>query len=176
MNIKQKDVYIFYIVGIILGCLLIVKVVFSPFHAKLLSLSQEVALEEARYKKGVSLIENKKMIEDEYKQYASYFSIQGFSDEEAVANFLREVEKVSREMGLTVLDMKSSKEAETDKFSKQYQIRIKAEANMEELVGFLYKLSESSLLFSVEKLAVVPKAGDSPVLSISMTIVGVSFK
>ncbi len=176
MNIKQKNVYIFYITGIIFGCLLIVKVIFSPFHARLSSLSREVIVEEARFKKGVSLIENKKAIEEEYGKYASFFSIQGFSDEEAVANFLKEVEKLSRDTGLMVLDMKSSNEPEADKFSKQYQVKIKAEANMEQLAHFLYKLSESHLLFSVEKLTLVPKAEDSSVVSISMTIVGVSFK
>lgn len=176
MDLKQKNIYILYVVGIVLGCLFVVKVVFSPFHARLSGLSQEVMVEEARFKKGVSLIENKKAIEEEYKKYASYFSIQGLSDEESVANFLKEVEKVSRETGMVVLDMKPVKEAQSDKFSKQYQIKIKAEANMEQLVKFLYRLSESSLLFSVEKLTLIPKAENSPVLGISMTIVGVSFK
>ncbi|MFH1691530.1 MAG: GspMb/PilO family protein [Candidatus Omnitrophota bacterium] len=176
MNLKEKNIYILYIVGVVLGGLAVLKIVFSPFHAKLSSLSRDVILQESRFKKGVSLIENKKAIEDEYKNYASYFSLQGYSDEEAVANFLKEVEKVSRETGLTVLDMKSQKDAETDKFSKQYQIKIKAEANMEELVKFLYKLSESPLLFSVERLILVPKGEDSAVIGVSMTIVGVSFK
>lgn len=176
MDLKQKNIYILYIVGIVAGCLLVVKVVFSPFHIRLSGLSQEVMVEEARFKKGVSLVENKKGIEEEYKKYASYFSIQGFSDEESVANFLKEVEKVSRETGMVVLDMKPAKDAQADKFSKQYQIKIKAEAGMEQLVKFLYKLSESPLLFSVEKLTLIPKAENSPVLGISMTIVGVSFK
>lgn len=176
MNLKQKNIHIFYIIGVVLGGLFVVKIVFSPFHAKLSSLSRDVILQESRFKKGVSLIENKNAIEEEYKKYASYFSLQGYSDEESVANFLKEVEKVSRETGLTVLDMKSQKDVKTDKFSKQYQIKIKAEATMEGLVNFLYKLSESSLLFSVERLTLIPKAEDSAVIGVSMTIVGVSFK
>lgn len=175
MDLKQKNIYFLYIAGVVLGCLAVMKVIFAPFHAKLSNLSKEVVLEEARFKKGVSLIENKKTIEEEYKKYASYFSMQGYSDEEAVASFLKEIEKVSRDSGLMILDMKPQKEAKSDKFFKQYQIKIKAETNMGQLVTFLYKLNESSLLFSVEKLTLIPKAEDSSVISVSLVIVGVLF-
>jgi len=154
---------------------LIVKVIIVPFQQKLSGLNNEATLQEARLKKGVSLVERKDEIEKEYGKYASYFSMQDFSDEEAVANFLKEVEKVCRDTGLTILDMKPQKEAKGDKFSKQYQINIKAEASMQKLVTFLYELHNSSVLFSVEKLVLVPKAEDSPDLNISMTVVGVSF-
>lgn len=176
MNINQKHLYLIYLAGFLLGVFFVVKIVFAPFHAKLSGLSKEIVLEEARYKKGVSLIENQKVIEDEYKKYATYFSLQGFSDEEAVANFLKDVEKICRESGLTILDMKPQKEAKLDKFSKQYQIKIKVEANMDQMISFLYKLNESPLLFCVENLVLIPKSEASSEVSVSMTVVGTSFQ
>jgi hypothetical protein len=47
---------------------------------------------------------------------------------------------------------------------------------MEGLVRFLHALHSSPLLFSVEKLALLPKGDNASVLNISLTLVGVVFK
>jgi Tfp pilus assembly protein PilO len=175
MELKKREFVLVYCIAGLLGIGFVSRTVFGPFHAKLLSLSNDILLDEAKLKKGVSLLEKKDDIDKEYGKYASYFSLQNLSDEEAVASFLKEVEKISRATGLVILDMKPQKEAKNDKFSKQYQINIKAEANMEELIKFLYELHNSSILFSVERATLSPKSEDSSDLSIVMTVVGVSF-
>lgn len=175
MELKQKDLFLVYIVIGLAGLWLIFKVVFSPFHEKLSGLSNAMVLEEARLKKGIGLIENKDIILKEYDKYASYFSLQDSTDESAKASFLKDVEKMGRAAGLTILDMKPQKEVESDKFSKQYQINIKAEATMKEVVNFLYSLRTSSLLFGVERMVLVPKGEESQELGVTMSIVGVVF-
>ena len=175
MEIKKRELGLFYAIAGLLVIWFISRVVLSPFHEKLATLDREVALQEAKLRKGITLIEKKEAISKEYDKYASFFSIQNYSDEESVANFLKEVEKISRETNLTILDMKPQKEVAKDKFSKEYQINIKAEANMKQLVNFLYALTNSSLLFSVEKMVLVPKSEESSDLSITMAVSGVSF-
>ena len=175
MEIKKREVALFYAIAGLLTIWFISRVVLSPFHEKLVTLDREVVLQEAKLRRGITLIERKEAISKEYDKYASFFSIQNYSDEESVANFLKEVEKISRETNLTILDMKPQKEVSKDKFSKEYQINIKAEANMKQLVSFLYALTNSSLLFSVEKMVLVPKSEESSDLSITMAVSGVSF-
>jgi hypothetical protein len=150
MTLKKQEWMLVYAVAGILAIFVISRLIFVPFHAKLAELDREVILKEARLKKGLALIENKEAIEKEYAKYDNYFSLQGVSSEEAVAAFLKEIEKVSRGSGIMVLDVKPQKEPEVDKSSSQYQINIKAEAGMEDLVKFLHALHNSSLLFSVE--------------------------
>lgn len=175
INLKKRELLLAYGIAALLSVWLVSKVIFGPFHAKLVTLSLEAASGEERLKKGVSLLEKKEVINKEYTKYATYFSLQSVSDEEAVAAFLREVEKISRESGMTIIDMKPQKGAETDKFSKQYEINIKAEANMPQLVKFLYSLHNSQLLFSIEKLVLSPKSEGTADLNITLTVVGVSF-
>lgn len=175
MNLKKNELLLLYSIGGLLALLIIPRVIFGPFADKLSGLTRDVTLGEARLKKSVSLAAGKESIIKEYEKYATYFSLQGLSDEEAVANFLKEIERISRVSGLAILDMKPQKETQADKFSKQYQISVKAEGTMTQLVGFLHELAGSPVLFSVEKMTVVPKQEDSPELSISLTIVGVSF-
>lgn len=172
---KGREKVLFYVIGALVGFWLIGRVVFAPFHARLAGLSRDLTLQEARLKKGFSLVERREEISSEYDKYASYFSLANLSDEEAAANFLKEIEKISRESGLAIQDMKPQKEVETDKFSKQYTINIKAESTMEQLVDFLYGLSSSKFLLGIEKITLSPKKEDSPELSMNISIFGVTF-
>jgi hypothetical protein len=176
MTLKKQELMLLYAVAGLIAIFIISRFIFVPFHAKLAAFDREIVLKEARFKRGLSLVENKETIENEYAKYDSYFSLQGASSEEAVAAFLKEIEKVSRSTGMVILDVKPQKEAEEEKSSRQYQINIKAEAGIEDLVKFLHVLHNSSLLFSAEKLVLVPKGDNASVLSISMTLVGVVFK
>lgn len=171
---KQQYTMIYAAVGVA-AVLLLFKAIVGPFHQRLTLTSKQVMLQEAKLKKGMFLIENREAINNEYDKYASYFSMQNSSNEEAVAGFLREVEKVSRNSGILILDVKPQKDVETDGISKQFQINIKAEADMKKLVSFFYGLYTSPLLFSVEKVTLVPKSEGSSELSITLTLMGVLF-
>jgi hypothetical protein len=176
MTLKKQEMFLVYAVAGILGFFVLQRVVFAPFGAKLADLDRDIILKQARFKKGITLLENREAIEKEYGKFDSYFSLHSASGEEAVAAFLKEIEKVSRSSKVLILDVKPQKEPEEDKSSRQYQINVKAEAGMEDLVKFLYDLHNSALLFSVERLVVVPKGDNASVLSITMTLVGVVFK
>jgi hypothetical protein len=171
---KQQYVFVYAAVG--LGALLLIfKAIIGPLHERLTTVRKQVVLQESKLKRGLILLENRETINSEYNKYASYFSIQEYSNEEAVAGFLKQLEKISRDSGFLILDIKPQKEAETDATTKQFQINIKAEANIKTLVSFLYGLYTSPLLFSVEKMVLVPKSEGSSDLSVNLTLMGVSF-
>lgn len=172
---KKEQLIIVYIVSAILCVWIVARFVFGPFHEKLSSLSQEARLSEERLKKGLALVAKKEPINKAYEKYASYFSLQSVSDEEATAVFLKEVEKVGRESGITILDMKPQKDTEKDKISKQYSINIKAEGDMNSFVDFLYALHLSKLLLSIEKMVLAPKGDNASVLNINILLIGVAF-
>ncbi len=175
MVLKKREMILAYVIAGLLGVWGLARVIFVPFQERLATLERTLTVKEARFKKGASLRDNGDTITSEYAQYESYFSLSAISDEEAVAALLKEIEKLSRATELTILDMKPQKSVEKDKFSKQFQIVVKAESGMGELVKFLYALYASPLLFSVEKMTLLPKGDDSSILSSIMTVVGVVF-
>jgi Tfp pilus assembly protein PilO len=175
-TLKKREQVLAGVIGGALGVWVVVRVIFGPFHDKLMNLQREVARTEAGLKRGVTLSENEDAIRKAYAQFDTYFSLQGASGEEAVAAFLKEIEKLSRQTGLTILDMKPQKEGEEEKFSRQFVINVKAEATAEQVVKFLHALVDSPLLFSVEKMVLLPKGESATALSVTMTVVGVVFK
>src|SRR3990172_4255119 len=77
---------------------------------------------------------------------------------------------MGRESSLSIRDMKPQKQVPGNKFSKQSQISIRAEASLQQLVDFLYALYNSPLLFSVEKLVLTPKGEGATTLSVTMVV------
>lgn len=175
MTLKKREIMLAYGIAGLLGVWVVVRVIFVPFQERLAGLERSLTIEEARFKKGASLRDRGDMITSEYARYESYFSLRGTSNEEAVAAFLKEIEKLSRATELSILDMKPQKTMTGDKFSKQFEIVVKAESGMGELVKFLYALHSSPLLFSVEKMTLLPKSDNESVLSSTITVVGVLF-
>jgi hypothetical protein len=175
IDLKKQQYVLVYAVAGLVALLVIFKAIIGPLHERLATVRKQVVLQESKLKRGLMLIENREIINSEYNKYASYFSIQDYSNEEAVAGFLKQLEKISRDSGFLILDIKPQKEAETDATTKQFQINIKAEANIKTLMSFLYGLYTSPLLFSVEKIVLVPKSDGSSDLSVNLTLMGVSF-
>jgi len=175
MTLKKREMTLVFVIVGLFGVWGLMRTIFVPFQERLATLERTLVLQEARFKKGATLREHGASITSEYAKYESYFSLGGISDEEAVAAFLKEIEKLSRATELTILDMKPQKNVEKDKFSKQFQIVVKAESGMGELVKFLYALHASPLLFSVEKMTLLSKSDDPSLLSSTLTVVGVVF-
>lgn len=175
IDLKKQQYVLIYAAAGLMAALVVFKALIAPFHERVTTVGKQVILQESKLKRGLMLIENRDTINSEYGKYASYFSIQEYSNEEAVAGFLKQLEKISRDSGFLILDIKPQKEAETDATTKQFQINIKAEANIKTLVTFLYGLYTSPLLFSVEKMVLVPKSEGSSELSVNLTLMGVSF-
>ncbi|MGE5279540.1 MAG: hypothetical protein ACM3L6_02195 [Deltaproteobacteria bacterium] len=173
--LKRREMVLAYAAVGALVLWAVVRAIFVPFQEKLATQGRTLRREEARFKKGAALRDHGDVITSEYAKYETYFSLAGVSDEEAVAAFLKEIEKLSRETEFTIVDMKPQKTVETDKFSREFQIVVKAESGMGELVKFLYALYASPLLFDVEKMTLVPKGEETPTLTSTITVAGVLF-
>ncbi|MDD2866859.1 MAG: hypothetical protein PHO59_05995, partial [Candidatus Omnitrophica bacterium] len=102
---KQQYVLIYAAVGL-MAALMVFKALIAPFHERVTTVGKQVILQESKLKRGLMLIENRDTINSEYSKYASYFSIQEYSNEEAVAGFLKQLEKISRDSGFLILDIK----------------------------------------------------------------------
>ncbi|MFH0877358.1 MAG: GspMb/PilO family protein [Candidatus Omnitrophota bacterium] len=176
MDFKNKKYAAFtYIPLGTLAVVAVVRFVFGPFQAKLEKLNSEITVQEARLKKGISLIEHADEITQEYGRYASYFAFEGLSDEEIKASIFNELQKIAQKTGLSILDLKPQADIKSDKIAKQYMLSVKAEADMTQLVSFLHDLYNSDLLLSVEKMVLAPKSEGASILSITLTISGFAF-
>jgi hypothetical protein len=175
IRLKKREWVLVYFVGGLVSVSVIGQFIVAPLADKLEDLDRSVKVQASRLKKGMSFLANQQNILDQYGKYAMFFSLQGASDEEVAASIMSEIDRISREAGVVIVDMKPQKETKTDQLTKQYLINIKAEGQMDQVIRFLHGLHNATLLLSAERMIIAPKGEDSPVLSFSMIVVGEKF-
>lgn len=93
----------------------------------------------------------------EYNEFGSTIPQRGSTSEETAA-MVAEIEKQATENGV-VLSATKQREAKPEKDFEEYQVEIEIEANMKQLVGFLYSVESSAQLLRVERVSLDSKAG-----------------
>jgi len=172
MKLAGREKILFYLSVSLIVIMALQKFVFKPLGDKLTALDGEIRQTEVGLIKGLRIDRNRDAILKEHKTYEGYLKVKG-SDEEIISQFLREIEKLGRDSGVSILDIKPQS---TNKRSlyKEYIIEVRLEAAMKDLVVFLYHLNNSGLLLRAEKIILSLKDENSDILKINMVLSGIA--
>ncbi|MCX5702233.1 MAG: type 4a pilus biogenesis protein PilO [Candidatus Omnitrophica bacterium] len=170
LNKKQKR--IFYIAVLLVSLLLLERLIIYPIYYKIKTFNKEIQEAESEIKKNLHIISQKDKISQEKDKYYSFLS-KSTSEEEEITSILKEIEELANKASIYVEDMKPAGTKVIDS-NKKYMITLNCEAQMEQLIDFMYNIENSSKLFSIEKYEINPKARDSSVAKCSMSISKIS--
>lgn len=170
MKLNKREKQIFYGCIALVSLFIMERVIFKPFTDKLAELRNEISLKEAKLIKGLRAEAQRDQILKEYKGYEGYLKVKG-SDEEIVSEFLREVERLARESAVSVSDVKPQSSRKRGLYN-EYNIEVRTEATLKDIVTFLYRLNNSVLLLRVEKINLTLKDENSDVLKVNMVLSG----
>lgn len=145
------------------------RLVISPIFSQIEALNRETRQEETRIKKNLRILSQKDKIIAESGKFESYLG-SSQSDEEEVTAFLKEVEDLANKNSVYLVDMKPGDIKKEPDSTKKYTINLNLEAQMEQLVAFMYGVESSERLFTIEKYQLEPKSRESSVARCSMII------
>ena len=169
LKIKKREKIIFSVVLGIIVIFLLEKIVFSNFRKKMRELNKKIKVQEMAIRKGLSINKSRDRIIQEYKDYAK-FLITDAQDQDIVARFLKEMEKITQDSGLSVVNLApEEKLIETPEY-KEYRANLRLEGNMEQLLNFLKKVQDSTLLIKLVKLNLISKDEQASLLRIDVTV------
>jgi len=171
MKFTKREKAFFYIILFLIIIMVLQKFVFKPLSNRLTNLKKEIKQREMSLIKGLRLDRQRDQVLKSYKDYERYLKIKG-SDEEIISEFLREIEKLSRESAISILNIKPQS-TNKRKHYKEYTIEISIEASMRDFISFLYNLNNSNLLLKVEKLILTLKDEKTDILKISVLVSGI---
>lgn len=132
-------------------------------------LSKKISFQELAVRKGLNIQKSKDRIAQEYKEY-SKFLIKDTNDRDIIAGFLKEIEKITQESGLSVVNLAPEEKIVLAKEYKEYKANLRMEGSMEKLLNFLNKVQNSSLLIKLSKLSFISKDEQASVLRIDVTV------
>ncbi len=156
IKIKKREKIIFFVVVGLVVIFLLERLVFSNFRKKMRELNKKIKVQELAISKGLSIQKSKDKIVQEYKDYAKYLTIDT-QDRDIIAKFLKEVEKVTQEAGLSVVNLAPEEKVFEAREYKEYRANLRMEGTMEQLLTFLDKIQSSGLLIRLNKVNLAPK-------------------
>ena len=168
-KIKKREKIIFSVVLGIIVIFLLEKIVFSNFRKKMRELNKKIKVQEMAIRKGLSINKSKDKIIQEYKDYAK-FLITDTQDQDVIARFLKEMEKITQDAGLSVVNLAPEEKLIEAPEYKEFRANLRLEGNMEQLLNFLKKVQDSTLLIKLVKLNLISKDEQASLLRIDVTV------
>ncbi len=170
-QLKRRDQIIASVIGIAVFIFLLERFVFSTLRLKIKELSQQIKAEEADLKSGIEIENDKDKIRSEYRSYQSYLKVaENASEQEVIAKFLKEIERMAQESGISIVNLSPQSQAESAAGYKKYNAELRAEGSPDKIYDFLYKIQNSALLIKLDKLNIAPKDPQAELLKLETTI------
>ena len=144
------------------------KVVLSPIIERINKLNGEIFIQEKRLEKSLRILAQEKLITSEYKKYTQFIR-QSHSDEEQIAEFLSDIEKLVRKSSVFLADIKPGSVKKAGPY-KEYTVKIEMESKISFLADFIYQLEKSPRLLRVKDFRLTPKKKGLEILKAEMTV------
>jgi Tfp pilus assembly protein PilO len=172
-KLAKKEKMLMAAAAIIVTMVIIDRLVINPISEKFKRVNSDIKLSEKKLSLDLRNINNKNMIESEYKRYRNYVKRSYASDEEDVANILGEIEGLARTSSVRLVDIKPQAPRQADLY-KEYAIDVEIEGDMEQVTTFLYNLNNSAQLLRVTKLRLGLKDKETSLVKASVLVTKIS--
>jgi Tfp pilus assembly protein PilO len=172
-RLNKRERLVFYGAAIFISLAFIDRLVVGPVFSKMKTLDDRIGQESELIRKNARIAAEKGRVAAVSSQMSAYSRKTGTQEEE-VAYLLGEVEKLARKTSLYIVDMKPLGVSE-DSVSRKYSVDLNCEAQMEQIMSFMYEVENSSVLFFVESFNITPKSSDSSIAKCNMRISSVVF-
>lgn len=167
-RLPKKERFILYTVSFFVSLLILDRLIISPVLSKMKALDKEIRSKESDIRKNLRILAQKDRILAENAKYGSFLNSSEPGEDQA-ASLMKEIENYADKASVYLVDMKPASMKETGA-SKKYLINLNCEAQMEQLVSFIYNIENSNELLTIEKCQIVPKAKESSIAKCSMVI------
>jgi Tfp pilus assembly protein PilO len=167
-KLKGKE-FILGIAGFAVLFFIMVQVVFSTLRAKGAKLDASIKMEEALLKESRCLAAKKNMVMSDLEKYKQYWPCVG-STQEGMTSSLKEIERITQDIGVTILNLAPKQELSRENDFCKIQIDLQIEGDPEQILLFLKKVQESKQLITINSVSLAPKSEDGRILKLDSSI------
>jgi len=167
-RLSKREKLIFYSAIFFISATLLDRTVINPIFSKIRSLDKEIQEKKTGIRKNMLMLSQKDKISSESAKYSTYLSRMKSEDEETTL-LLKEIESLADKTAISLIDMKPSGLKSVGPY-KKFLLNLNCEAQMEQLIDFMYNIESSNRLLVIEKYQITPKSKESSVARCSMSI------
>lgn len=167
-HLSKRERAILYVVIFVISLVSLDRLIIHPIYSKIESLDKEIREKESAVKKNVRIVAQKDRILAESAKYSSFVTA-SVSEEEEITSILKEIEAIANKNSVYLFDMKPASSKNTEA-SKKYMVNLNCEAQMEQIIEFMFNIENSNKLLTIEKYEISPKSKESSIAKCSMSI------
>ncbi len=168
-RLSKKEKAVLYVAIFLVSLTALDRLIISPIFSKVGSLNKEIRQKEAEVKKNLRLLAQKDRILAENAKYGSFLANPSNNEDEQITSVLKEIEGLANKSSVYLVDMKPGN-AKDSGASKKILVNLNCEAQMEQIVDFIYSIENSSSLLSIGKYQLAPKSKESSVVKCSISV------
>lgn len=167
-RLSKREKLIFYGAAFFISLTVLDRLIVSPVSGKIKLLDKQIKEKEYTIKNNIELLARKDRIITESKKYSSFLN-GAQPQEELVTSVLKEIESLANKSSVYLIDIKPAgfKDSGT---VREYAVSLNCEAQMEQLVEFMYSIENSNQMLAIDKYQLSPKAKESSLARCSMTV------
>lgn len=175
-NLSKREKMMSYAGAFFLLLLLMDRMILTPIVGKLRTLEGRIEHQITLIKDGLMITGYKKRIFKEYSAMKDFFDKERKTQEEELADMLREVENLAVKLGVHLVSINPSGNIEDSKLHTRYELKLECTGTMEKIMEFVYAIDSPKKLTKIETLGLLPesKKGSTEVkctMSISRMVV-----
>ena len=167
LNDNQKKLLVIALVIVVAA--LFDRLLIAPTMARLTSINEDIAKEEATIKQDMRFLGYKDRIYQEAQQIDPYLTKTVSTDEEMIAAFLKKIESLANQSKVTLIKVNPAPGEETQQFWK-YQADLECSGQLADVVSFMHLVDTATDLMKVVKFNFVAKKSDTDEIKATMTI------
>ncbi|MEE8360286.1 MAG: hypothetical protein V3S04_05100, partial [Candidatus Omnitrophota bacterium] len=171
-RLSKREKAVLYMAALIISLTLLDRMVIYPIFSKMEELTEEIGEKESGIKRSIHILTHKDRILAASVKYKTLIR-SSRSEEEEMTSLLKVIEMLASNNSIYLVDMKPGGVEET-KAAKKYLLNLNCEAQLEQLIHFMYNIEESGELLTIEKYKMGPKSKESSVARCSMSISKIS--
>jgi DNA-directed RNA polymerase subunit F len=167
-HLSKRERLILYVALGFISLTILDRLIIYPVLSKMKSLNEEIQEEKTRIKRDLHILAQRDRITKESQRYTRY-STQGLSIEEVTTLLLKEIGELAEKTSVYLIDIKPTGTKEEVVYRK-YFVTLSCEAQMQQIIDFMYKIESSNNLLKIEKYNISQKSEESSIARCSMTI------
>ena len=167
-HLSKREKTVFYAALAIVFVMFLDRALIHPVSSKISALNKEIKERKILITQDLRVLAQKNRILSEVAQYTLFIG-KAKTEEEQVTLILKEIENAATKSSAYLVDMKPSGQKTLGSI-KKYLVTVNCEAQMQQLIAFMYEIESSNKLLTVEKYQIAQKSKESGIAKCTMTI------
>lgn len=167
-KLSARERKMFWVTVLIVMTLFVDRLVLGPILVRIDTLNKEINEKQIAINRYLQILAQKEKIKQQANRL-SVFLEHLKTKEEEVTPILKEIERLANKSAVYLVDMKPAGIRQSGGF-KKYLVNLSCEAQMQQLVEFMYNIESSHKLLTIEKYQITPKSKETGVASCTMTV------